>query len=436
MNVSYPLEKKGVITSKFGPRWGRNHNGIDIGVPDGTSVRSIADGKVVRSDMVDYKGYGNFIIVEHTVDGQKIYSAYGHLTKRLVNVGDTVKKGEEIAKSGGGQGLAGGGGLSTGPHLHFEIRKSQTGSWVDPAPYLTGEIILTPSENGGSDSDSDSDDGGLFGDIDWKKMGAEALNFFKNLKGDIEKKYQTSNKEMWEEKSLSESSKTAKSLFSDKASVKIISKPSDHAKRSTADWSSRDAWDIQAPIGTPVYSLTSGKVVKKHESSGKKANIFGTQLSISGKDGYPSIFYTHLEDVDVSIGDTVEPGDYIGKITRWPAYPTASHVHIGIDDKKDIFQFINQDGKIKNYKSSGKEDSKKDKEKITIDSDKDEKKDEKKDDKETTLDKLGIPKINYDKLGANFMKVLLNLKENKKESSDITLNEEVQKMKDLMKKIL
>lgn len=430
MNVSYPLEKKGVITSKFGPRWGRNHNGIDIGVPDGTSVRSIADGKVVRSDMVDYKGYGNFIIVEHNVDGQKIYSAYAHLTKRLKNAGDTVKKGEEIAKSGGGQGLAGGGGLSTGPHLHFEIRKSQYGNWVDPAPYLTGEIILTPSGNG--DSDSDSDDGGIFGDIDWKKLGGETLNFFKNLKGDIEKKYQTSNKEMWEEYNLNESSKTAKKLFSDKATIKIISRPSDHAKRSTADWSSRDAWDIQAPIGTPVYSLTSGKVVKKHESSGKKANIFGTQLSISGKDGYPSIFYTHLEDVDVSVGDSVEPGDYIGKITRWPLYPSASHVHIGIDGKKDIFQFMDQDGKIKNYKSSGKEESEKDSKEVSTDDDKDEKDKE----KESILNKLGLPKIDFNKFGVNFMKVLLDLKENKKEPSDVTLNEEVQKMKDLMKKIL
>lgn len=424
MNVSYPLGKKGTITSGYGPRGGRNHNGIDIGVPDGTSVKSIQDGKVVRSDMVDRNGYGNFIIVEHSIDGEKFYSCYAHLTKRLKNVGDKVKKGEEIAKSGGGQGVAGGGGLSTGPHLHFEIRKSITGNWVNPAPYLTGEIISSPS----SDTNVDSNQDGLFGDIDWKKMGVEAMNFFKNLKGDIEKKYETSNKEMWEQRSLNESSKTSNKLFSSDAQIKIISRPSDHAKRSTADWSSRDAWDIQAPIGTPVYSLTKGKVVKKHESSGKKANIFGTQLSISGKDGYPSIFYTHLDSVNVNVGDTVEPGDYIGKITRWPAYPTASHVHIGIDGKKDIFQFMDQNGKIKNYKPLGKEESEKDSKEVSTSDDEDE--------KETILNKLGLPKIDFNKFGANFMKILLGLKENKKESSDTTLNEEIQKMKDLMKKIL
>ncbi len=428
MNVSYPLEKKGTITSGFGPRGGRNHNGIDIGVPDGTSVKSIGDGKVVRSDMTDYGGYGNFIIVEHNIDGQKLYSAYAHLTKRLVNVGNTVKKGQEIGKSGGGQGLAGGSGSSSGPHLHFEIRKTISGGWVNPAPYLTGEILLTSPTNNDADVDTDTDDNGLFGNVDWKKMGGEALNFFKNLKGDIEKKYQTSNKEMWEEVNINESSKTAKKLFSDSASIKIISKPSDHAKRSTADWSSRDAWDIQAPIGTPVYSLTKGNVVKKHESSAKKANIFGTQLSISGKDGYPSIFYTHLEDVDINIGDTVEPGDYIGKITRWPAYPTASHVHIGIDGKKDIFQFMSQDGKIKNYKPSGSKESEK--------TSKGDEKGEKDFGKETILNKLGLPKIDFNKFGVNFMKVLLNLKENKKELTDSVLNEEIEKMKDLMKKIL
>jgi murein DD-endopeptidase MepM/ murein hydrolase activator NlpD len=422
MNVSYPLEKKGTVTSGFGPRWGRNHNGIDIGISDGTSVRSIQDGKVVRSDMVDKNGYGNFIIIEHDLDGQKIYSAYAHLTKRLVNVGDTVKKGEEIAKSGGGQGVANGAGSSTGPHLHFEIRKSITGNWVNPAPYLTGEILLTPS-TGSNDESND----GLFGDIDWKKMGGEAIDFFKNLKDKIEKKYQTSNKEMWEQESLNESTKTSNKLFSSGTQIKIISRPSDHAKRSTADWSSRDAWDIQAPIGTPVYSLTKGKVIKKHESSGKKANIFGTQLSISGKDGYPSIFYTHLESVDVNVGDNVEPGDYIGKITKWPTYPTASHVHIGIDGKKDIFQFMDQNGKIKNYKSSGSKESEQ--------TPKDDKEDETNLDKENILNKLGLPKIDFNKFGKNFMKVLLDLKENKKELTKTSLNEEVEKMKDLMKKI-
>ena len=140
----------------------------------------------------------------------------------------------------------------------------------------------------------------------------------------------------------------SKTFFSGGNPIKIISTPSDHAKRSTPDWSSRHAWDIQAPIGTSVYSLTHGKVAKKHESSKKKKNIFGTQLSISGENGDPSVFYTHLDSVKLEPGDKVKPGDFIGKITEWPSYPSSSHVHIGTDQGKDIFEFMDKEGNIKN----------------------------------------------------------------------------------------
>jgi hypothetical protein len=140
----------------------------------------------------------------------------------------------------------------------------------------------------------------------------------------------------------------SKTFFSGGKPIKIISTPSDHAKRSTSDWSSRHAWDIQAPIGTSVYSLTHGKVAKKHESSGKKKNIFGTQLSITGENGDPSVFYTHLDSVKLEPGDKVKPGDFIGKITEWPSYPSSSHVHIGTDQGKDIFEFMDKEGIIKN----------------------------------------------------------------------------------------
>ena len=100
MNLIYPLSIKGRKTSGFGPRWGKNHNGIDIGVPDGTGVNSVADGEVVRADMKDYEGYGNFIIIKHDLDGETFYSAYAHLTKMLVSVGNKVKQGDRIALSG------------------------------------------------------------------------------------------------------------------------------------------------------------------------------------------------------------------------------------------------------------------------------------------------------------------------------------------------
>ena len=147
MKLNYPLPSKGTKTSGYGyrthPIKGKktHHNGIDIGIPDGTDVFSVADGEVVRSDMKDRNGYGNFIIIKHTEDGETFFSAYAHLTERLVEVGDKVTKGENIAKSGGGQGVAEGGGLSTGPHLHFEIRKTINGDWVNPDTYLNSSEI-------------------------------------------------------------------------------------------------------------------------------------------------------------------------------------------------------------------------------------------------------------------------------------------------------
>ena len=306
MKLVYPLSKKGTKTSGFGPRWGKHHNGIDIAIPDGSDVISVADGEVVRSDMRNKRGYGNFIIIKHNVDGENFYSAYAHLTQRLVDVGDKVKQGQKIAESGGGQGLEGGGGKSTGPHLHFEIRKSESGNWVNPEKYLSGAEIVS-------------------GEIGNK----ETVTMTVAQKKKVPKM-------------------ESKTFFSGGNPIKIISTPSDHAKRSTPDWSSRHAWDIQAPIGTSVYSLTHGKVAKKHESSKKKKNIFGTQLSISGENGDPSVFYTHLDSVKLEPGDKVKPGDFIGKITEWPSYPSSSHVHIGTDQGKDIFEFMDKEGIIKN----------------------------------------------------------------------------------------
>lgn len=176
MTLNYPLPSKGTKTSGYGyrthPVKGKktHHNGIDIGIPDGTDVYSVADGEVVRSDMKDLNGYGNFIIIKHSEDGETFYSAYAHLTKRLVEVGDKVTKGENIAKSGGGQGVTEGGGLSTGPHLHFEIRKSLNGDWVNPETYLNNsEIHISDLTK------SDKDDGEL---LDLKKIDPKNIDAF------------------------------------------------------------------------------------------------------------------------------------------------------------------------------------------------------------------------------------------------------------------
>jgi len=103
---------RGTVTSEFGWRWGRRHEGLDIGMPTGTSVRA-ADGGVVT--FAGYRsGYGYLVILDH---GANMESRYAHLSKILVSKGDRVYKDEQIA-------LSGNTGVSTGPHLHFEIRKN------------------------------------------------------------------------------------------------------------------------------------------------------------------------------------------------------------------------------------------------------------------------------------------------------------------------
>lgn len=101
----------GIITSLFGPRWGRFHNGIDIGIPMGTPVHAYEAGTVI------FSGYssrlGKMVIIEHD---NNLLTRYGHFSKHLVSLGDRVEKGETI-------GLSGNTGFSTGPHVHFEIHK-------------------------------------------------------------------------------------------------------------------------------------------------------------------------------------------------------------------------------------------------------------------------------------------------------------------------
>ncbi len=99
----------GVLTSPFGERWGRVHEGIDIGGEHGSDVLAAKSGIVLLSQWVD--GYGNYIKIDH---GNGLVTAYGHCDELLVDCGDVVAKGQTIATMGNT-------GNSTGTHLHFEV---------------------------------------------------------------------------------------------------------------------------------------------------------------------------------------------------------------------------------------------------------------------------------------------------------------------------
>lgn len=120
----------GTVTGNFGEDRGDHaHQGIDIAIPQGSSVASSISGVVKYAGAAS--GYGNLIEV---VDNNGFSTKYGHLSNIKVKAGDQVRQGQVIALSGGTPGTAGAG-TSTGAHLHFEIL--QGGKAVDPEKYLS-----------------------------------------------------------------------------------------------------------------------------------------------------------------------------------------------------------------------------------------------------------------------------------------------------------
>jgi len=122
----WPLE--GEVVSQYGPRIhpvlgnAENHDGIDIDVPEGTTVRAAAGGDVFFYG--EEPGYGNLLIIEHAGG---FYSLYGHLADSFVFTGQYVEMGQAVAQSGNT-------GISSGPHLHFELRNREYP--IDPERYL------------------------------------------------------------------------------------------------------------------------------------------------------------------------------------------------------------------------------------------------------------------------------------------------------------
>lgn len=125
---AWPAPASRYITSYFGYRqhpvtgkWSM-HTGVDIGAGQGTNVIAANSGTVILSQ--EYGGYGQCIIIDH---GGGITSLYGHMSVRKVSVGQTVSTGDVI-------GLVGSTGVSSGPHLHFEVRENN--QLVDPLKYV------------------------------------------------------------------------------------------------------------------------------------------------------------------------------------------------------------------------------------------------------------------------------------------------------------
>lgn len=118
--LAFPLRAR--ISSRFGTRWGRLHEGVDFAAPTGTPVRAAAAGVVSYSGWA--RGYGRLIVVDH---GNGVTTYYAHNSQNLVGVGQRVVTGATIAAVGAT-------GDATGPNLHFEVRID--GEAYDPLLFL------------------------------------------------------------------------------------------------------------------------------------------------------------------------------------------------------------------------------------------------------------------------------------------------------------
>ena len=127
------------VTSPFGPRWGRMHNGVDIGVPSGTITRAPRSGKVLSAGFFD-NDCGGTIVIDHSnpFGAGKISTAYCHMRAINVKKGESVRKGEVIGETGGISNEKGAGN-SLGPHLHFGIKVN--GKWEDPDKYFQQGVL-------------------------------------------------------------------------------------------------------------------------------------------------------------------------------------------------------------------------------------------------------------------------------------------------------
>lgn len=137
LSCDFPIKKPERISSGFGMRkhpiyrvW-KFHTGIDISSTKGTPVYATGNGIVVRKGYCS--GYGNYIEIEHAGG---FHSFYAHLSRTMVNVGDSVEIARQIA-------CVGSTGIATGSHLHYEVRKGKR--YLNPTGwcYLLFEILKT-----------------------------------------------------------------------------------------------------------------------------------------------------------------------------------------------------------------------------------------------------------------------------------------------------
>jgi murein DD-endopeptidase MepM/ murein hydrolase activator NlpD len=126
--------------------------------------------------------------------------------------------------------------------------------------------------------------------------------------------------------------------------------PKDGAHAGQSGWQSSNAWDIPAPIGTPVYAIASGTVqtFKDYGETPTHTNgktLFGAGFTVDSDDGQPDVYYTHLKDVTIKQGDKIQCGQLLGYVMDFPGN-NYDHLHIAVE-KGNVKDFLNTDGTLK-----------------------------------------------------------------------------------------
>ncbi len=277
------------ISSPYGLRWGRLHAGIDIPMAIGTPLHAAAAGRVTEASY--FSGYGNYTCIQHAT---AFTTCYAHQDQLQVRPGQTVAAGQVIGRSGNTGG-------STGPHLHFEVRRGAgfAGTPVDPAPYLQG----APGPGPGATTPAGAG-AGCSPDTQLAALEGGSLLWPTTRRGEV------------------------------------IGRPYT-GTHTLGNWQSDNAIDIAVPARTPIVAVDSGRICSGCGFGGPagtgSGRFDGARLTLNTASGN-QVFYAHLK----RLARGVRPGARVerGQVIAWSWMANGvPHLHIGVRDGNPLQLF-------------------------------------------------------------------------------------------------
>lgn len=334
-----PVENTSV-NSGFGARWGGSHNGVDLKA-DKAEVKSPADGVVVKTAVDEYP-CGGTIVIDHAGGFR---TGFCHLQKINVRQGQEVKQGDIIGISGGGVNDPGKG-RSDGRHLHFTLRKD--GQLVDPMEYIDKNSVVMSGEAPKSSTMSASEKAyaAATSSTPQSTVSNSYGQLLQNLKSAGGLSEMVSTKNEFKEFLMNEAESQSDELFGGKN----VTIPADDAHKGQSGWQSSNAWDIPTAIDDPVYAVVGGTVATFNDygptpTVKDNKTLFGVGFTVDSDNGLPDVYYTHLKNPTVKIGDKISCGQLLGYVMDFPN-SSYDHLHIGVESGH-VRQFINDDGSLK-----------------------------------------------------------------------------------------